>query len=63
MGNYSSTKSEINLGGLFIVIEESDLVDIIKQMRAKNLALGVDLGVTLYTNTPFKESLPKEQVF
>jgi hypothetical protein len=42
-------------GELFVVIEESDLVDIIKQTTFKNLKLGIDVGLVSYNNTPFKE--------
>jgi len=52
-----STKINIGLGELFIVIEENDLVDIIKQTNSKNLNLGSDVGLISYNSTPFKEIL------
>lgn len=52
-----STKVDINPGELFIVIEESDLVDIIKQTTSKNLKLGWEVGIISYNSTPFKEIL------
>jgi DNA-binding transcriptional regulator YhcF (GntR family) len=42
---------------LYVVIEESDLVEIIKKASAKNLKLGKNIGVITYNDTPFKEIL------
>ena len=50
-----STKIDIQPETLFIVIEETDLVDIIKQTTTKNLVLGRDVGLISYNSTPFKE--------
>lgn len=50
-----STQIDIKPGELFIVIEESDLVDVIKQTNTKELRLGVDVGLISYNSTPFKE--------
>ncbi len=47
----------LNRGDLFIVIVESDLVDLVKQMRDKELELGVDVGVISYNETPLKDLL------
>lgn len=44
-------------GDLFIVIEESDLVLLIKQIRKSNLILGKDIGVISYNETPLKDLL------
>lgn len=52
-----TVKSEICPGELYIVIEESDLVDIIKQACSKDLELGSDVGIISYNNSPFKEIL------
>ena len=41
----------------FIVLEESDLVDLIKYSRINNLELGRDLGIISYNDTPLKEIL------
>ncbi|GEO06095.1 transcriptional regulator [Adhaeribacter aerolatus] len=41
----------------FIVLEESDLVDLIKFARVNNLELGQDLGIISYNDTPLKEIL------
>lgn len=41
----------------FIVLEESDLVDLIKYSRNNNLELGRDLGIISYNDTPLKEIL------
>ena len=53
----NSTKIDIQPRELYIVIEESDLVDIIKQTTSKNLKLGLDVGLISYNSTPFKEIL------
>lgn len=52
-----STDIEMAAGDLYIVIEETDLVDIIKQTAAKDLRLGKDVGIISYNSSPFKEIL------
>ncbi|MFV8374564.1 GntR family transcriptional regulator [Flavobacterium sp. LB1P62] len=44
-------------GDLFIVIEESDLVSLIKQIRDYEFRLGKDIGVISYNDTALKELL------
>lgn len=44
-------------GDLFITIEESDLVNLVKQIRDKNFELGREIGVISYNDTPLKELL------
>lgn len=44
-------------GDLFITIEESDLVNLVKQMREKKMKLGKDIGIISYNDTPLKELL------
>ena len=44
-------------GDLFITIEESDLVNLIKQLKSKKMKLGKDIGVISYNDTPLKELL------
>ncbi len=44
-------------GDLFITIEESDLVNLVKQIRATDLEIGKDIGVISYNDTPLKELL------
>lgn len=44
-------------GDLFITIEESDLVSLVKQIRDKNFELGREIGVISYNDTPLKELL------
>ena len=41
----------------FVVLEESDLVDLIKYSRLHQLTLGQDLGIVSYNETPLKEIL------
>jgi DNA-binding transcriptional regulator YhcF (GntR family) len=42
---------------LFITIEESDLVNLVKQIRDKKYVLGKDIGIISYNDTPLKELL------
>ncbi|WP_111307257.1 GntR family transcriptional regulator [Confluentibacter sediminis] len=44
-------------GDLFITIEESDLVNLVKQIREDEFVLGEDIGVISYNDTPLKELL------
>ena len=44
-------------GDLFITIEESDLVNLVKQIREDEFVLGRDIGVISYNDTPLKELL------
>lgn len=44
-------------GDLFITIEESDLVNLVKQVRDKEYILGNDIGIISYNDTPLKELL------
>jgi DNA-binding transcriptional regulator YhcF (GntR family) len=42
---------------LFITIEESDLVNLVNQIRDEEYVLGKDIGVISYNDTPLKELL------
>lgn len=44
-------------GEVYIVIEEIDVVELIKKANALNLRLGSDIGIITYNDTPFKEIL------
>ena len=44
-------------GDLFITIEETDLVNLVNQIRDKEFILGVEIGVISYNDTPLKELL------
>jgi DNA-binding LacI/PurR family transcriptional regulator len=41
----------------YIVIEETDLVNLIKRCRCNNLEIGKDVGIISYNDTPLKEIL------
>lgn len=41
----------------YITLEDSDLVNLIQEIRAKNLTMGVDVGVISYNETPLKALL------
>lgn len=47
----------IQKGDVYIVIEETDLVNLIKQCRVKNYKVGKDIGIISYNETPLKEIL------
>lgn len=44
-------------GNLYLVIEENDLVDIIKYCKNNHLIIGKDIGILSYNDTPVKEVL------
>jgi len=41
----------------YIVIEETDLVNLVKKCRTQNFRLGQDIGLISYNETPLKEIL------
>ncbi len=47
----------INKGEVYIIIEETDLVNLIKLSRSNRLLIGKDLGIVSYNETPLKEIL------
>src|ERR1044072_8868247 len=47
----------IQAGEAYIVIEETDLVNLIKNCRNKKLKVGKDTGIISYNDTPLKEIL------
>lgn len=44
-------------GDLFIIIEETDLVKLIKKIREDEYVLGEEIGIISYNDTPLKELL------
>lgn len=48
---------ELQLKDLYIIIEEADLVNLVKQIRDRHYKLGEDIGVISYNDTPLKELL------
>jgi len=48
---------EVKAHELYIVIEETDLIEIIKKAASKKLKLGKSFGVIAYNDSPFKEIL------
>jgi DNA-binding transcriptional regulator YhcF (GntR family) len=48
---------ELNRDDAYIIIEEADLVNLLKQVRDKGLTPGVDIGIISYNDTPLKELL------
>lgn len=49
--------SQLIKGSVYIVIEETDLVQVIKKCRAQKLKPGRDIGIISYNETPLKEIL------
>ena len=47
----------IKKGDLFITIEESDLVNLVKQAKEDEFVLGKDIGIISYNDTPLKDLL------
>jgi DNA-binding transcriptional regulator YhcF (GntR family) len=50
-------KTPIHPGEAYIVIEETDLVNLVKSCRCKNLRVGQEVGIISYNDTPLKEIL------
>ncbi|MCM8568507.1 GntR family transcriptional regulator [Gramella jeungdoensis] len=48
---------ELQKRDVYITIEEMDLVNLVKQMRERNMKPGEDIGVISYNETPLKELL------
>ena len=48
---------EVRARELYIVIEEADLVEIVKDATRKSFVLGKTLGIIAYNDSPFKEIL------
>ncbi|WP_308991085.1 GntR family transcriptional regulator [Mariniflexile litorale] len=42
---------------VYVIIEENDLVNLVRQVRTKNLILGKDIGIISYNDTPLKDLL------
>ncbi|HEY3406334.1 MAG TPA: GntR family transcriptional regulator [Ohtaekwangia sp.] len=48
---------ELRINDAYIIIEENDLVNLVKQTRDKGLTLGKDIGIISYNDTPLKDLL------
>lgn len=48
---------ELQSKDVYVTIQERDLVNLVRQVRAKNLELGKDIGIISYNETPLKELL------
>ena len=55
--NEINTKDSPEPGAVYIVIEETDLVNLIKNCRSGKLRVGKDIGIISYNETPLKEIL------
>ncbi|HRI79059.1 MAG TPA: GntR family transcriptional regulator [Cyclobacteriaceae bacterium] len=48
---------ELQANDAYIIIEETDLVSLVKQVRDKKFVLGRDIGIISYNDTPLKDLL------
>lgn len=48
---------DLQIKDLYIIIQESDLVNLVKQIRDRHYKLGEDIGVISYNDTPLKDLL------
>ncbi|SFU39128.1 regulatory protein, gntR family [Pustulibacterium marinum] len=48
---------ELQSKDVYITIQERDLVNLVRQVRAKNLEMAKDIGIISYNETPLKELL------
>lgn len=48
---------ELNSKDVYITIEEMDLVNLVRQINARKLTLGKDIGIISYNDTPLKDLL------
>jgi DNA-binding transcriptional regulator YhcF (GntR family) len=48
---------ELHANDAYVIIEESDLVNLVKQTRDKKFTPGKDIGIISYNDTPLKELL------
>jgi DNA-binding transcriptional regulator YhcF (GntR family) len=55
--NEIGSKCDVDAGDAFVVIEETDMVTIIKACKTKKLKPGKDVGIISYNETPLKEIL------
>jgi DNA-binding transcriptional regulator YhcF (GntR family) len=51
------TDMELQPQDAYIVIEENDLVNLVKQVREQGYTMGKDIGIVSYNDTPLKELL------
>jgi DNA-binding transcriptional regulator YhcF (GntR family) len=49
--------AKVRAGEAYVVIEETDLANLIKICRGENLVIGRDVGIISYNDTPLKEIL------
>lgn len=52
-----TASTQVEIGSAYVIIEESDLVNLIKIIRLKKLKLKKDVGILSYNDTPLKEIL------
>ncbi|MFG6686722.1 GntR family transcriptional regulator [Mariniflexile sp. HNIBRBA6329] len=53
----ASSNTDINLGDLFVIFEENDLVKLLNLIKTKKLSIGKDIGIISYNDTTLKRYL------
>lgn len=48
---------ELQVKDLYVIIQESDLVNLVKQVRERHFKIGEEIGIISYNDTPLKELL------
>lgn len=55
--NEINEQTEVNAEDAYVIIEETDLVNLIKQCEGRDLKIGKEIGIVSYNETPLKEIL------
>ena len=50
-----SSKNEVQENHFYLIVKNSDVVEVVKQARQKKMNLGVDYGLLAYNENPFYE--------
>jgi len=52
---FDTSNYEAQIGDLFIVVDDKDLITILKKVQNKGLEIGSEIGIISYNETPLKE--------
>ena len=55
--NEINEDTELRSRDAYVVVEENDLVNLVKQTRDQGLMMGSDIGIVSYNDTPLKALL------
>ncbi|MDD2246480.1 MAG: GntR family transcriptional regulator [Proteiniphilum sp.] len=56
---WDNAMQEIQQNSCYIIIKQTDVVDVIKQSKSRNLKMGTDFGLIAYNENPFYEIIGK----